>query len=96
MKDFLSLGAQLADTNPEISILMVRKVLDLLVLNNSMTTQYILSGGAVMVNLLAKVTYDHLGNHYLKFSFSSVPDQTQRGYSTIPTAARYFNRDSLC
>lgn len=68
VKDFLVLGSNFVDIQEGVAIVMIKRVLDLIVvflglnqMSNSMTTQYILSGGAVICNLVEKITYDHLG-----------------------------------
>lgn len=60
VKHYLQLGGSFLDSDPEILSLSVKRVSDIFVLNSSLTTQYILSGGAVVTGILAKVTGEHL------------------------------------
>lgn len=60
VKNYLQLGGSFLDSDPEILSLSVKRVSDIFALNSSLTTQYILSGGAVVTGLLKKVQGEHL------------------------------------
>lgn len=60
IKEFLVLGSVFIEQQGDVALFMLKRVLDIIVMMNSMTTQYILSGGAVICKIVDRIDYDHL------------------------------------